>query len=381
MHSPPLNGIRVLDLTRLLPGPLCTQHLADMGADVIKIEDPRTGDYARTMRGYFTLVNRNKRSMKIDLKKDGGRSLFLELCQTADVVVEGFRPGVMERLGVGYEAVHGVNEQLVYCSISGYGQTGPFRQEAGHDLNYCSYAGITDQIGQEGAGPVLTNLQIADFLGGTLSAAMGILAALVDARGSGRGRYVDVAMADCSLAHNIMPLMAFNERGRPDERGRGYLSGGLPWYALYATADGKYVALGALEQKFWADFCAEIGRPEWIDKQDATEDVLHGMRSELSTLFRSQSQRYWIDRLQHTNCCFSPVLTLDETVDHKQFAARQMLVESSGALAYAFPIKFSDFQFEIRQAAPEHGEHTSELLTELGYTAAQRSDFESEGVV
>lgn len=381
MPDPPLHNLRILDLTRLLPGPLCTQHLADMGADVIKVEDPHSGDYARTMRGYFTLVNRNKRSIKIDLKNDKGRSLFLRLCKTANVIVEGFRPGVMDRLGVGYDVVREVNERIVYCSLSGYGQTGPFRHEAGHDLNYCSYTGISDQIGRRDAVPAIPNLQIADFLGGTLSAAMGILAALIGVRDTGHGRYVDVAMADCSLAHNILPLMAMNERGSPDPRGSGFLSGGLPWYSIYTTADNKHVALGALENKFWAEFCEEIGRSEWSDKQSAADDVLIGIQQELKVLFRSGNQAYWIERLKHTNCCFSPVLSLDQTASLDQFAARQMFIQNDGEYQYAFPIKFSDFQFEIKRNAPEHGEHTTELLAELGYTELEQADFESEGII
>ena len=379
--TPPLSNIRVLDLTRLLPGPLCTQHLADMGADVIKVEDPVSGDYARTMRGYYELVNRNKRSIKVDLKKDLGKELFLRLCTTADVIVEGFRPGVMDRLDVGYSAVSAENENIVYCSISGYGQTGPFRLKAGHDLNYCSFTGISDQIGQRGSEPTISNLQIADFLGGTLSAVMGILAALVDARSTGRGRYIDVAMADCSLAHNIMPLMALNERGKPDPRGGGYLSGGLPWYSIYKTADDKYVSLGALEPKFWTEFCVAIGRPEWSDKQSAEENVLDDIHRELTALFLSKSQAFWMEHLEHANCCFSPVLPLDQTVKQAQFKAREMLIERNGKLQYGFPIKFSDFEFEIKRDAPEHGEHTVELLAELGYSEEERANFEFAGVI
>ena len=168
MRNPPLHGVRVLDLTRLLPGPLCSQHLADMGADVIKVEDTGAGDYARSMRGYYALVNRNKRSIKLDLKQEQGRAAFMKLCGTANVVVEGFRPGVVDRLGVGYDAVREVNRRIVYCALSGYGQTGPFRQQAGHDLNYLAYTGITEQIGTRGGEPAMPNLQIADFLGGTL---------------------------------------------------------------------------------------------------------------------------------------------------------------------------------------------------------------------
>lgn len=381
MRNPPLQGIRVVDLTKLLPGPLCTQHLADLGADVIKVEDTHSGDHARTTRGYYDLVNRNKRSIKLDLKNDRGRTAFLRLSESADVIVEGFRPGVMERLGVGYDVVRNVNEKIVYCALSGYGQTGPFREEAGHDLNYCSYTGITEQNGVPDGTPAIPNLQIADFLGGTLSAVMGILAALIDANATGRGRYVDVAMADCALAHSVMPLAAFNEHGSPDPRGTGMLSGGLPWYSVYKTADNKYVALGALENKFWAEFCKAIGKPEWVDQQTASTDALAKMRDELTDLFGSETQTYWTERFARIDCCFSPVLSLEETVQHEQFVARDMFVRINGQLQYAFPVKFSGFKFEVKRQAPEHGEHTEEVLAELGYSDADIADFKTLSVI
>ena len=381
MRNPPLDGNRVLDLTRLLPGPLCTQHLADMGADVIKVEDAHTGDYARTMRGYFDLVNRNKRSMKLDLKNEQGRSAFLRLSETADVIVEGFRPGVVDRLGVGYDVVRSVNHRIVYCALTGYGQTGPFQQRAGHDLNYCSYNGISEQNGVNGSVPTIPNVQIADFLGGTLSAVMGILAGLVDAKTTGRGRYVDVAMADCSMAHGIMALMALNEHGHPDPRGTGMLSGGLPWYSIYETADKKYVALGALENKFWVELCATLGRPEWGDQQSAPPGVLTQIHNELKDLFASQTQAYWIDRFKESDCCFSPVLSLDQTVKHEQFLDREMFVHINDQIQYAFPVKFSDYKFEVRRRAPEYGEHTEELLSELGYSTSDIADLKAQGVI
>ena len=381
MRPPPLLGNRVLDLTRLLPGPLCAQHLADMGADVIKIEDPHTGDYARTMRGYFDLVNRNKRSMKLDLKSEQGRSAFLKLSETADVIVEGFRPGVVDRLGVGYDRVRRINEKIVYCALTGYGQTGPFQQRAGHDLNYCSYNGITEQNGTSDAVPTIPNVQIADFLGGTLSAVMGILAGLIDAKTTGQGRYVDVAMADCSLAHNVMALMALNERGRPDPRGKGILSGGVPWYAIYETADKNYVALGALENKFWVEACTTLGRPEWGDQQSASPEVLNKIYNELKDLFATQTQDYWVQRFKDSDCCFSPVLSLDQTVKHEQFSAREMFVHNQKQIQYAFPVKFSDYKFAVTRQAPEHGEHTEELLSELGYSTTDIADLKTKGVI
>ena len=224
MRAKPLSGVRVLDLTRLLPGAMATLHLADMGADVIKIEDTDAGDYSRTMgrvrdgmSDSFRLLNRNKRAMRLDLKQARGREAFLRLAERADVVVEGFRPGVVAKHGVGYEAVSAVNPRVVYCSISGYGQDGPYAQRAGHDINYVGYAGVGDQIGTAES-PVVPNFQIADLLGGALVPAMGILAALVDARSSGKGRYVDVAMTDAALAHAIFPLLGFLEHGKAPVR-------------------------------------------------------------------------------------------------------------------------------------------------------------------
>jgi len=261
LRAKPLSGIRVLDLTRLLPGPVATLHLADMGADVVKIEDTEAGDYARVMgrvretgnpgappmSDFFRLVNRNKRAMRLDLKQPQGREVFLRLAKDADVVVEGFRPGVMAKLGVGYDALAAVNPRLVYCSITGYGQDGPYADRAGHDINYIGYAGVGDQIGTADA-PVVPNFQIADLLGGALTPVMGILAALIDARSSGRGRHVDVAMTDAVLAHAILPLLGFLEHGKTPARGSGMLDGGLPCYNVYRTRDGLWMAVGALER-------------------------------------------------------------------------------------------------------------------------------------
>jgi len=381
VRKPPLYGLRVLDLTRLLPGALCTQHLADMGADVIKVEDTGQGDYARSMRGYFRLVNRNKRSMRIDLKHEQGRAIFFRLLETADVLFEGFRPGVVQRLGIDYETVSAIKPAIVYCSLSGYGQDGPYCLKAGHDLNYCSEIGVTDQTGEADGDPVVPNFQIADMIGGTLGSAMGILAALVDVQRSGQGRYVDVAMADCTLAHSIMPMMDFNETGRATGRGRSFLSGGLPWYSIYRTRDDKYMALGALEQKFWQAFCETVDRPDWIDKQSADEQTLEAMREELATLFNSQPQQYWVDRFRDVDCCLSPIIAQDQVVRHEQFRARRMVIDRKGYLEYGFPLKISDFEFAVNREPPEHGQHTGEILTELGYAAENIEAARASGII
>jgi len=265
----PLSHVRVLDLTRLLPGPMATLHLADLGANVIRMEpvaeegEPE-GEGRRTdARGVLALMlNRNKRAIRVDVKQPAGREILLRLAAESDVLLEGFRPGVADRLGIGYEAARGVNPRIVYCSISGYGQTGPNRLRAGHDINYLACAGVGDQIGVPDGPPAISNLQIGDLLGGSLTAAMGILAALVDAQVHGRGRYIDVSMTDSVMAHAVLALATLTSSGRTAPRGEDLLSGGVPCYNYYRTQDGRYLAVGALEAKFWERLCEAVGRPD-----------------------------------------------------------------------------------------------------------------------
>ena len=388
MRAKPLNGIGVLDLTRLLPGAVCTLHLADMGADVIKIEDPRQGDYGRSLGArnkatspYFLVSNRNKRGLKLDLKQGSGRQAFFDLARDADVVIESFRPGVVDKLGIGYEAVRARNSRIVYCSISGYGQTGPFCEKAGHDINYCAYAGITDQIGQRGGAPAVPNFQIADLAGGSLSAAMGILAALLDAQRTGKGRYIDVSMTDCALAHSVLPLAAMATDGDVRPRGADTLSGALPCYGLYATADGRYMALGALEKKFWQRFCEEIERPDLISKHEVSGAEADGVYAELAAIFRSNTQDYWTTRFADVDCCVAPVLTLTESMKNEQLQARKMFVTQGDVLQFAFPLKLSDFEFTIARPPPDHGEHSKEILAEAGYSDEKLTALEAAGVI
>jgi alpha-methylacyl-CoA racemase len=282
----PLAGVRVLDLTRLLPGPMGTLHLADLGADVIKIEDTGAGDYATP--SVRALVNRNKRAIRIDLKQREGVAALLRLCRDADVLVEGFRPGVMQRLGVGYEAVAALNPRIVYCSISGFGQSGPLHEMPGHDLNYAALTGVADQVGNA-AGPALSNLPLADLLGGTMTAVMGILAALFDAARSGRGRHVDVAIADGVLAHAVLPLASLHQQGQVPALGQASLTGALACYGFYRTADDRRLAVGALEPKFWQALCQRLERadlaPLHRSGDAATEERL---RAELAAIFAAK---------------------------------------------------------------------------------------------
>jgi len=378
----PLAGIRILDLTRLLPGPVATLHLADLGADVIKIEDPQVGDYARTLgagqgadSAYFRMINRNKRGLLLDLKKPAGVEVFLRLAETADVIVESFRPGVVDKLGVGYAAVTAVNPKIAYCSISGYGQDGPYKDLAGHDINYLGYAGVLDQIGREGGDPALPNFQIADLLGGALTAAMGILAVVLEAQRSGRGRYIDVAMTDSVLAHTYFSMLRLNDAGHSLPRGSDLLSGGLPCYAAYRCADGRYMAVGALEGKFWKTCCALLGQPAWSERQwDA------GLRSEVAALFATRTRDDWAKLFAAVDCCVTPVLTPEEAMDDAQITARGMVLRDDGLTQFAPPLKLSDHEFTIRQAAPKAGEHSAEILRAAGYPDTQIDRLQATGV-
>lgn len=369
-HAPPLAGVRVLDLTRLLPGPVCTLHLADLGADVIKVEDTGAGDYVPPQ--LRALINRNKRGLRLDLKQPEGVEALLRLARDADVLIEGFRPGVMARLGLDYAAVAAVNPRIVYCSLTGYGQTGPYRLAAGHDLNYCGYAGVADQIGHDVDTPALSNVPIADLMGGALTAAMGILAALFDAARSGHGRHVDIAISDGTLAHAVMPLATLGASGSTRPAGGDTLSGGLACYAMYRTADGRFLAVGALEKKFWDEFCDRLDRPalKALHRSGvpATEAAL---RSELAALIASAPLAEWQRRFAGSDCCVSPVLKLEEALHDPQFRARAMVVDSvhphyGPVTQVACPVKMSRYEFALARHAPLPGEHTAELLREAG---------------
>ena len=380
-RAKPLSGIRVLDLTRLLPGPVATLHLADMGADVVKVENREEGDYARSLSSLlFRLVNRNKRAMRLDLKRREGREVFLKLVKDADVLVESFRPGVMAKLALDYETVASVNQRLVYCSITGYGQDGPYAGRAGHDINYIGYAGVGDQIGTSEE-PVVPNFQIADLLGGALVPAMGILAALVEARASGRGRHVDVAMTDAVLAHAILPLIGYLERGKAPERGTGMLGGGLPCYNLYKTRDGRTMAVGALERKFWETLCDILACPELKGRHVVYGEDARGVKERIAAVFATRTQDEWTEVFSRADCCVSPVLTIEESLENEQLHARGMVVHEEGMAQFAPPLKFSEFEFRILRAAPEPGEHTDEILGAAGYDRTQIDALRNSGVI
>jgi crotonobetainyl-CoA:carnitine CoA-transferase CaiB-like acyl-CoA transferase len=393
----PLESVRVLDLSRLLPGPVCTLHLADLGADVVKVEDTGAGDYARALglaptrhgrapsnvpSAFFRMVNRNKRSLALDLKASAGRDAFLRLARRADVIVESFRPGVVDRLGVGYASVAAINRRIVYCSITGYGQTGPYRDRPGHDINYLGYAGVLDQTGTSGGPPTLSNLQVADLLGGAMNASTAILAALFGASRTGNGMHVDIAMTEGSLAHNIFALHAVETLGHAQARGEDLLTGGVPCYGVYATQDGRHLAVGALEGKFWRALCEALDRPDLVAGQLATGCAGTAVRQQLAAIFAQQTQAHWIERLAAVECCVTPVLSLDETLADPQVRARAMVVTGAdGIRQYAPPFRLSGHAFAIARPAPAQGEHSAEILREAGFSAEEIGDLAATGAI
>lgn len=387
-RSKPLAGLRVLDLTRLLPGPVASQHLADLGADVVKIEDTGEGDYARTMgartgetSAFFKLVNRNKRALRLDLKQPEGVAVFRRLTLSADVVIEGFRPGVMDKLGIGYAALAAINPRIVFCSISGYGQDGPYAQRAGHDINYIGYAGVLDQIGAAGGPPVVPNFQIGDLLGGALAPLVGLLAAVIDARATGRGRHVDVAMTDAVFAHAVFQLAGLLARLAPPPRGADLLSGGVPCYGVYATADGRHMAVGALEKKFWELLCDTLGRADLKPFHLAFGAKGEKAKQALAAVFAGQPQSHWIEKFAGVDCCVTPVLTIAEALDNEQLQARGMVIEADGMPQFAPPWKLSDFDFAIERSAPAPGQHSDEILREAGFDADAIDKLREQGII
>ena len=332
----PLAGLRVIDLTRLLPGPVATLRLAELGAEVLKIEDPGAGDPSRIMlqsaleraRGqpsaFYRLVNRGKRETRLDLKSETGRTVLEALVRESHVVVESFRPGVMERLGVGYARLSAVNPKLVYCAITGYGATGPFSQKPGHDINYLGYAGVLDQIAAPNGTPVIPNIQIADLLGGASTAVTQILAALWHVARGGDGVFLDVSMTHAMHANNV--IAQATPEAAALEPGSGLLNGGVPCYNVYRTADDRWVAVGALELKFWERLCRALGRPDWADRHWTRGQAIGGAEAaaltrELAERFASHPLAAWMALLEPLDCCVSPVLTVEEAREHVLFRA------------------------------------------------------------
>ncbi|MDB5239933.1 MAG: carnitine dehydratase [Spirosoma sp.] len=376
----PLLGLRILDLTRLLPGPLGTMLMADMGAEVIKIEDPNAPDYVRAFPPYvngesanYMAFNRSKRSVLLDYHQPEGRNQFLELLRTADVVVEQFRPGHLDRLGIGYTIARTINPRIIYVSITGYGQTGPYAHLAGHDLNYIALAGVLNLTGdsttETGAPAPLTipGVQLADIAGGSYGCVMATLAALFSRERTGEGQHVDVSMTDA-----VMPLLsvayASFAGGQLPERGTMPLSGGLPTYGVYRCNDGNYVALGTLEPKFWQKFCRLLDKPDWLGLGSPADPVqLADYKAKIQTVFLEKNRDEWALFGKENDILITAVNTLADLETDPHLVARQMIVTQEHPVAGPFrsigvPVKFSGTPARPAWPAPTLGEDTQDVL-------------------
>jgi crotonobetainyl-CoA:carnitine CoA-transferase CaiB-like acyl-CoA transferase len=350
-----LEGIKVIDLSRLLPGPYCSSILANYGADVICIEDRRFQSEPHIDMVYF-----NKRHMVLNLKTDEGKEIFYVLAKKADVVIEQFRPGVVKSLGVDYASLRKMNPRLIYCSITGYGQYGPYRDMVGHDVNYLGFSGVLSLIGEKNGMPRIPGIQIADIAAGGMNAAIGILIALVERARSGQGQYIDISMADGMIGMLTLPLYFYFRSNEVPERSNTVVSHRYASYNVYETADSKYISIGAIEPRFWIKLCNHLGVPEYGDYQyddDRREEIINFMRE----TFKKKTRNEWMTELGELDVCFSPVQSLDEVVKDRHFLERNMITKAMDKNKF--------------------GESTYNILKELGYSEEEINHFTQKGVI
>lgn len=377
-----LEGIKILDLSRLFPGPYCSMILADLGADVLRIEDRR---FAGEGSGMPTVM-RNKRHMTLNLKHPQAKDIFYRLARDSDVILEGFRPGVTKRLGIDYESIKKINEKIVYCSVTGYGQDGPYKDMVGHDVNYLSFGGVLGLNGEAGGKPVIPPIQVADMAAGGMNAALGIMAALIARQRSGRGQYIDISMLDGIVAMLPFPVSLLWGRGESPRRGDTLLSGRFPCYNVYETKDGEFISIGALEPRFWSALCKKLGRDDFISSQYEEGEKREGMFSFLRAAFKTKTREEWLQELQELDVCIGKVLSLEETLQDPHVICRRMVTEfcdsRKGKMRLlSSPLKLSDTPPDIRTAPADFGEHTEAVLVELGFTSDQIEEMKRAGVV
>ncbi len=387
-----LQGIKVLDLSMYLPGPLCSQILADFGAEVIKVEEIN-GEWGRWVEpligrqsARFYSVNRNKKSVALNLKQEEGREVFLKLLEKTDVLIEQFRPGVMEKLGLHYDKLKTVNKGLIHCAISGYGYSGPLKYTAGHDLNYLSIAGVTGLTGSS-AEPAMSAVQIADIGGGTLYAVIGIMMALRARAVTGEGQFCDISMTDGAISLLSYTLGEWSGQCKLPERGAEMLTGGYACYNIYKTRDNKFISLGAIEDKFWRDFCTRIDRPNYIQMQWARGEQKN-IIDDIKALFMKKNQQDWLEIFGDLDICLTPVLSLEEMSEHPQVREREMMLrmpnyQDSGRDLYlaGIPVKLSSTPGEIKLQFPEVGQHTTSILQEAGYNEMEIEELKEQGII
>jgi len=377
----------MLDLSRLLPGPYASLLLADLGMEVLKIEDLEMGDYLRKIGParkedsfYFLAVNRNKKSMTLNLKVQEGKEIFFKLIATYDVVLESFRPGVMDRLGIGYEELKKRNPRIVLCSLSGYGQDGPYCERSGHDINYIGLGGVLELIGEKDKAPVIPSVQIADLGAGGMMSAIAVLAAIIHREKTGEGQHLDVSMLDGVVSWLSIHAGKYLMDGELPQRGEMFLTGRYACYHVYETKDERYMSLGALEPKFWKNFCQAIGREDLISKQYIEGEDRNRVIEEVQKILRTKTQKEWVDVFKNADACCEPILNLEEVFHHPHVLHRQMVKEIAHPVegkvpAVGNPIKSSQYPFETQAPSPRYGEHTIEVLKAVGYSEKEIKHF------
>lgn len=391
--SGPLSGLKILDFSTLLPGPYATQLLADMGAEVLRIESPTRPDllrFAPPMVGEISAghgsINRNKQCIALDLKQPESTAIVKKLLQEYDIVLEQFRPGVMQRLGLDYETLSAEKPELIYCSITGYGQTGPLKNRAGHDINYLALAGLASYSGRKDTGPILSGTQIADIAGGTHHAVMGILAAVIERHSSGKGQHIDISMSDAALALSTTAGAGHLAGDKAPELSGTMLNGGI-FYDYYETSDGRHISVGSLEPQFCKQLCEALGKPDWFERaMNYNPEVQAELKQDLIAAFKQKSFAQWSDIFAALDACVEPVLNLGESEQHPHFQERGMYIEIPAAdgqqlRQIASPIKFSGSQTEYRNAGLPIGANTQEVLQQLGYDNAKIDALREAGAI
>ncbi len=394
----PLTGIKILDLTKLAPGPHCTMILGDLGADIIRVDEPGVptgrraqqagGGDVRAPRPSSSPANalaRNKQSIGLNLKSGPGKEIYLRLAQRADIVVEEFRPGVAKRLGIDYDALRPRNPRLIYCAVTGFGQTGPFKNYVGHDLNYVATAGALSLMGPENGLPAIPWNWLADYAGGGMHAAIGVLAALVARSQSGRGQYVDIAMLDGVMLLLAQALSAHFTSGRVPRRGSTPMDGAAPPYNRYYTKDGKIITIASMEPWFYANLCHALNCDEYLADQN-NKEKWPAIHARFTQLFTTRTRDEWFDHLSKSDICVGKMLTLDELEHDPQIKARNMIVEvetPSGEKVkqVGIAMKFSETPGSIRSVAPTTGQHTEAILADLGYTPEDVIRWRADGAI
>jgi len=371
-----LDGTRIIDMARLGPGPHCSQILADMGADVIRVEAPEPKEGPRAGRMIKlpgdAAIRRNSRSISLNLKSEEGKQVFFKLAATADVITEGFRPGVVTRLGVDYEAVKAVRPQIVYASLSGYGQEGPYSSFVGHDINYQGITGMLDMTGERNGPPMIPGNTIADNAGGGMNAAISILAALLSRERTGVGQYIDMAMVDGLVTMMFFPIEEHLTTGRVPHRSGTITTGLYPWYSIYETKDGKYVSVGAIEPWFYENLCRLLEREDLVPHQYGDDEQQQEVFTAFREAFLTKTRDEWVELLMPGETCVGPVLAIDEVVKDPHLRRREMIVdvkEEGGGTRTQVGVmaKLSETPGSIRSPGPEVGQDTTDILTELGY--------------